>query len=152
MNKTRRLTDRFQTLAVVLLALAAASCSPAEKDGDEVSESTEAIIAQPMTTARLGDLIRSVDKDATLEGTTWQFTVAELDAAIIYDIAADRMRIVIPIGPSDDIEPEELIRLMQANFDSALDARYAIAQGILWGAYIHPLSTLTDEEFLAGLG
>lgn len=47
---------------------------------------------------------------------------------------------------------EELLRLLQANFDSALDARYAVARGILWAVYIHPLSALTDREFLPGLG
>lgn len=41
---------------------------------------------------------------------------------------------------------------MQANFDSALDSRYAIAQGILWSTYLHPLESLRDDEFLTGLG
>jgi len=71
---------------------------------------------------------------------------------MVYDIGADRMRIVIPIEQTDELEDGELLRLMQANFDSALDARYAIARGLVWGTYIHPLSTLTDEEFLVGLG
>ncbi len=31
---------------------------------------------------------------------------------------------------------------MQANFDTALDARYAIAKGALWSTFIHPLSDL----------
>lgn len=62
------------------------------------------------------------------------------------------MRIMIPIGPAEDIPREELLRLMQANFDSALDARYAIANGQLWGTFIHPLSELSDEQFLVGLG
>ena len=87
-----------------------------------------------------------------LNGSTWFFHVAELETVVVYDIDADRMRIIIPIGPTENIEKEELLRLMQANFDSALDARYAIAQDTLWGAFIHPLSTLTDENFLVGLG
>ena len=41
---------------------------------------------------------------------------------------------------------------MQANFDSALDARYSIAKDIIWGAFIHPLQELKDEEFLSGVG
>ncbi len=41
---------------------------------------------------------------------------------------------------------------MQANFDSALDARYAIAKQTLWSVYLHPLSSLRDDEFLTGLG
>ena len=45
-----------------------------------------------------------------------------------------------------------LLRLMQANFDSALDARYAIAQGALWSTFIHPLSSINDEDFVSGLG
>jgi len=39
---------------------------------------------------------------------------------------------------------------MQANFDSALDARYAIAKGKLWSAFIHPLSELNEEQFFSG--
>ena len=75
-----------------------------------------------------------------------------METLVVYDVIADRMRIVIPITEADELEPERLARLMQANFDSALDARYAIARGKLWGTFIHPLSTLTDEEFLVGLG
>ena len=41
---------------------------------------------------------------------------------------------------------------MQANFDSALDARYAIGQGILWSTFLHRMSSLTVEDFLSGIG
>ncbi len=104
-----------------------------------------------MTAERLGELILDVDRDARLAGTTWQFSSGGFDTAVIYDTYADRMRIVIPIGPADALEDGELTRLMQANFDSALDARYAIAQGLLWGTFIHPLSSLTEHDFVSGL-
>ena len=35
---------------------------------------------------------------------------------------------------------------MKANFHTALDARYAISDGILWAAFIHPLKELTTEQ------
>jgi len=38
------------------------------------------------------------------------------------------------------------------NFDSALDARYAIAKGVVWGTYIHPLAVLEEKEFISGVG
>ena len=41
--------------------------------------------------------------------------------------------------------------MMQANFDTALDARYAVAQGRVWGIFIHPLGALERAEFLSGL-
>ena len=62
------------------------------------------------------------------------------------------MRILVPVINVDELQDNELARLMQSNFDSALDARYAIAKDIIWGAFIHPLSSLTDREFLSGLG
>ena len=42
--------------------------------------------------------------------------------------------------------------MMQANFDSALDARYAIARGTLWSVFIHPLEALQKNELISGLG
>ncbi len=110
------------------------------------------VIEHVMTPTRLGELIVNVDENAELNGSTWFFEVAGLETIVVYDVSANRMRIVIRIGSIDELAKEELIRMMQANFDSALDARYAIARGMLWGTFIHPLSTLTDEEFLVGLG
>jgi len=40
---------------------------------------------------------------------------------------------------------------MEANFDRTLDARYALFQGKLWSVYLHPLNSLTEEEFAAAL-
>lgn len=41
--------------------------------------------------------------------------------------------------------------MMQANFDTTLDGRYAVAQGRVWGVYIHPLAALEREQFLSGI-
>lgn len=140
-------------VAIALLGIAAAPPSIAQdsdsEQGDEFSgEASE----QRMTAERLAELIVRVDEEAVLEGATWFFHVEGLEAAVVYDVSADRMRIIMPIGDADEIDKENLLRMMQANFDSALDARYAIAQGSLWGVFIHPLSSLTSEEFLVGLG
>jgi hypothetical protein len=137
----------FATLLVVSLSLLAF----AQTDKDE-SDDPYAYAVQPMTAIRMSELILRVDENAINEGSTWYFNIIGLDAVLVFDIEADRMRVLIPIENTGDLSKDELLRLMQANFDSALDARYAIAQGQLWGAYIHPLSTLTDEEFLLGIG
>jgi hypothetical protein len=124
----------------------------AQSDDQEESPNIPAqAIEQAMTAARLGELILRVDENAELNGTSWIFQVTDLEVIVVYDIDADRMRILIPIGGTDEMKKDELLRLLQANFDSALDARYAIAQDTLWGTFIHPLSELSDEEFLVGL-
>ena len=52
---------------------------------------------------------------------------------VITDPRADRMRAMVPIRAAEGLEPEELLRLMQANFDSALDDATRAAQGRLGG-------------------
>ena len=147
-----RTANRIGKAVLVLVAITASLFVLAQRSDPDEQQTPPMAIVQPMTANRLGELIVNVDGNAALNGSTWFFHVAELETVVVYDIDADRMRIMIPVGPVGNIEKEELLRLMQANFDSALDARYAIAQDTLWGAFIHPLSTLTDEEFLVGLG
>lgn len=59
---------------------------------------------------------------------------------------------MVPIRSAAALETEELMRLLQANFDSALDARYAVARGKIWGVFIHPLQALQQEELISGIG
>lgn len=106
----------------------------------------------PMTNQRLQELITKVDKNYEGKLGYWSFTVSGVGVQVITDESADRMRVIAPVIKTDTLEKDELYRLMQANFDSALDARYAVANGILWGTFIHPLSSLGDEQFLLGLG
>ena len=150
MNNTR--TGWLPKLAAVLAVVAVPLFVFGQSDDSDESASTPPpVVEQPMTAARLGELVMKVDENAELNGASWFLHVTDLEVIVIYDINADRMRIVIPIGAADEIEKDELLRLMQANFDSALDARYAVAQDMLWGTYIHSLSELSDEEFLVGL-
>lgn len=71
---------------------------------------------------------------------------------MVADPRADRMRVMTAIAPVSILTPELMMRVMQANFDSALDARYAVAKDVVWGVFIHPLIDLTDDEFLSGIG
>jgi len=105
-----------------------------------------------MTVDDLELTIAVLDENYQRQGGMIRFNFAENDITIATDEAADRMRIIIPVLSSDQLDGELLHRLMQANFDSTLDARYAIAQGVLWSTFIHPLSSLTEEDFLSGIG
>ena len=105
-----------------------------------------------MDNQRLGELIQRLDESAQGQPGFWTFIIEGREVSVITDEKADRMRIIVPIAPADKLSNERLVRMMQANFDSALDARYSIAKGILWAAYIHPLSDLGDREFLSGIG
>lgn len=105
----------------------------------------------PMTYERLGRIIFALDPDADARGDMFEMRVAERLVVVVTDRQADRMRVMVPIREARDLSEADLRRMMQANFDSALDARYAVANGILWSAYIHPLSPLEKEQFISGL-
>lgn len=105
-----------------------------------------------MNNERLKSMIERVDPEFVGNPGYWQFKVEQLGVTVVTDTNADRMRILIPITKVTELTSEDLYRVLQANYDSTLDARYAVANGVLWGVYIHPLSSLSDEQFLSGLG
>ena len=105
----------------------------------------------PMTMARLGEIIQALDPEVQQRGSALEFTLDGLPMIVVADPRADRMRAMVPIASAEGLSEEDLMRMMQANFDSALDARYAVANGRLWGVFIHPLSPLEQDQLLSGL-
>lgn len=105
----------------------------------------------PMTPDRLIEIVQDIDLDASLTPNGIELSIEDIPVLVVFAPAADRMRAMVPIASIEDVTPEEMNRMMQANFDTALDARYAVAQGRVWGVFIHPLGALEREEFLSGL-
>ncbi len=106
-----------------------------------------------MTLARMDTIIRRLDEKAKAPRPgSWQFTISERPVIIVTDVRNDRMRIISPISKAEGLPPELMKRLMQANFDTALDARYAIARGVVWATFIHPLRALHDRQFISAIG
>jgi len=80
-----------------------------------------------------------------------KFDYRGVSMMVISDITHDRMRIVTPVAKYDELSQTQIDKIMQANFHSALDARYAVSSGVLFSAYIHPLSPLTREMIESAL-
>lgn len=104
-----------------------------------------------MTNDRLDAIIRKLDEHAERSGSTLSFTIGGRRLLLITDEQADRMRIMTPVADVGVVSSEASLRMLQANFDTALDARYAIALDKVWSAFIHPLATLTEDELLSGI-
>mgnify|MGYP000598337448 CR=1 FL=1 len=71
--------------------------------------------------------------------------------ALISDEEHNRMRIIAPITQYSNLAPKIKDSLMQSNFHLALDARYAVSEDTLYAAFIHPLSTLAQEDLESAL-
>lgn len=135
--------------ALVLIGALAASMVSVALGADDADSTPPAAAA--MNNERLGALIARLDPGMDGRPGLWRITVREREVLVITDERADRMRIITGVTKVDTLDPELLVRLMQSNFDTALDARYAIAKDILWSAFIHPLGTLDERQFVSGL-
>lgn len=139
-------------LLALPLALAAQDTDAPEADVPPVAEAPQALgLEPPMTMGRLGEIVQALDPDVVARGHVLEFTLDDIPVIVIADPVADRMRAMVPIASADGLDEADLMRMMQANFDAALDARYAVANGRLWGVFIHPLSPLEKDQFLSGL-
>ena len=105
-----------------------------------------------MTLEKMGKILRRLDDKAARMKNGWRVTIEETPVVIVTDQKHGRMRILVAVRKAADVSDDELKRLMQANFDTALDARYAIAHGIVWATYIHPLRELHDRQFITAIG
>ncbi len=116
-----------------------------------LSVAEEAATDSGMTNNKLDELVKRFDKNAQSKPGFWQLRYDDTLIYVITDEDADRMRIIVEVAEAKQFDKEHLYRIMQSNFDSALDARYAIAQGSVWSAFIHPLASLSEKEFFSGL-
>jgi len=104
-----------------------------------------------MSGETLAELIQKFDEDAKIQSNGVQFTLNERELFMVFDAKADRMRIITPIAQAGLANEEVLTRMLQANYDAVLDVRYAMGNNIIWATFIHPLSSLTQEDFLSGV-
>ncbi|MEL6288050.1 MAG: hypothetical protein AAFQ35_04645, partial [Pseudomonadota bacterium] len=125
---------------------------PATQSPDKNSPRAQSVPEGSMTIARMGEIVGRLDSEAKGVAGRWQFSVEKRTVLIVTDVRNNRMRIMVPVRPASDIAPPLLKRLMQANFDTALDSRYAIANDILWATFIHPLRSLHDRQFIEAIG
>lgn len=106
-----------------------------------------------MTLDQMGKIIKRIDEKALNPKTgLWRFSVENRTVVVLSDVKHNRMKILVPIGDVEDLTKDDLRRLMRANFDTALDGRYAIAESVLWACYIHPLRELHDRQFISAIG
>jgi len=134
-----------------ILALAAVCFLSLPALAQTAEDQPENPLVGPMTASKLMTIIRLIDSEARVSTNAAELTIQDIPVIVIADEGADRMRAMVPIRSASELDDKELMRLMQANFDSALDARYAVADGRLWGVFIHPLAPLEHRQFLSGL-
>ena len=102
--------------------------------------------APAMTTTAMGKLLESYLTELEGEKGFWRGNREEVPVFVFSDDEHDRMRLMAPIGVVEELDPDLLHVLLQANYDRALDARYAMRNKELWAVVVHPLATLATDD------
>lgn len=99
-----------------------------------------------MTAHEMERIVRAEADPFHAEGSVFQFAAYEVPMLLVYDVNHNRMRIIAPITEVKDLEDGQLLRMLEANYHSALDAKYAVADGVVYATFIHPLAELQDHQ------
>ncbi len=99
----------------------------------------------------LSDFVLSIDPNAQIGGNVLEFDFSGRRLVMIFDESAGRMRLMTPIVSASSVTPALAARMLQANFDSVLDVRYAIANDLVWSVFLHPLPTLAEEDLTSAV-
>ena len=116
--------------------------------------SSASLYSQEVSTPQVGmtnQIMERILKEKVeyLEGVlgNWQMIYQERLVFILTDETNNRMRIFTPFIEVDSLQAGEANQLLEANFHSALDAKYCLFEGLAMSVYTHPLRELTKDQF-----
>ena len=104
-----------------------------------------------MATSAIGKLLDSYLSELEGEDGFWRGVREEVQILVLSDDSHYRMRIMAPIGELKDLNAKVLQLLLEANYDRALDAKYALRGKEVWSVSVHPLATLAPDDFASFL-
>lgn len=117
----------------------------------DMSGGERARVEGNMDLPRLEGIMRRLVPGVKGQDGFWEMVVEGVEVTVIASSDHNRMRVIAPVASADQLEPQVLHRMMEANFTSALDVRYAIFQGVVWAAFLHPLDSLTERDLRSAL-
>ena len=147
----RHLVKSVFLLSAMMSLSACAQAQSPDAELNPEAETAETPASTRMTAKAMADLVKSFDAEAVQRGNLISFTLQEREVLIVSDEKSDRMRALTPIAPTSLLDEAILMRMAQANYDSVLDARYAVADGLIWSVFIHPLGSLEQEELISAI-
>lgn len=104
-----------------------------------------------MTIEKMDSIFSAEAEELDGDGGTWQLFYGNRVVFILTDATHNRMRIFTPIGAEEDLEEGQQKAMLEANFHSALDAKYSLYNGFIVSVYTHPLKELTTEQLKEAL-
>ena len=117
----------------------------------ESGRGDEGRMIAPMTQSVM-ELLFAEEVDAILGPSgAIQTKVDGINVYLISDPVQDRMRIIAPIALAEKLDPRFLAIMLEANFYRTGDARYSTSDGVVYAAFMHPISSLSPTLLKSAL-
>ena len=99
-----------------------------------------------MTLEKMDSIFQTVAEEVDKEDGSWQLFYQNRLLFVLTAPSQNRMRIFTPISAEEELELGEERILLEANFHTALDAKYSLYNGFIISVFTHPLKELTAEQ------
>ncbi len=104
-----------------------------------------------MDNAKMGAILQEEATKVEGQAGAWQVSYGQRLLLVITDETNNRMRIFSPVIEEKDLQEGQIRKMLEANFHSALDAKYSLYEGYVVTVFTHPLKELTEEQFIDAL-
>lgn len=116
-----------------------------------LAQTQQSIDALAMTPTRLEMILEEEGTNVRSQNNQWQLDLENQTLLVLVNEERDRMRIVTPVVPITQLTPDQVGHTLVANFHTALDARYAVTDDMLVSVFVHPLSSLQEDDLRSAL-
>lgn len=96
-------------------------------------------------------IVKGMAQSAKGENGFVEFSYSNITLYLISDVEHDRMRIITPVADYNQLTRRHLDAALESNFHKSLDARYAASEGVLYSAYMHRLSELSESQLISAV-
>ncbi len=104
-----------------------------------------------MTLEKMDSIFQIEAQEVDKEEGSWQLFYQDRLLFVLTAPGQNRMRIFTPISAEEELELGEEKILLEANFHTALDAKYSLYNGFIISVFTHPLKELTAEQLIDAL-
>ena len=99
-----------------------------------------------MTQSQMESIVKAISTNVEGGEGVMTFTFDKVQMHLISDVTHNRMRIIAAVARYETLTDAHKHAMLVSNFHRSLDVRYAVSDGIVYSAYIHPLKELTEEQ------
>lgn len=151
---TRRRAARGALLLLILAGVPAFACGaggPIDRAIFGRRPTATPPAPQHMDEEGLLQILRQEGEDVRHREGVIELTYRGVAMVCIASERFDRVRLYAQILPVEQMTDEQRERVLEANFRSLLDVRYATHSGMLYAVYLHPLSSLSSIDVRSAL-